>query len=205
MVVDNDQLIREFMHDILSREGHQVVTVVDGLSALDVLKNYVPDIMFVDLVMPNIDGKRLLKIIGQDERFQDAFLVVISSLLVDEDIDLAVLGAHAFIPKGPFNEMTRAVHSVLDRKDLKSTVSLSQEAFESVRRYPRQFEAELLSAKKHFEIILERMSEGIIEITSEGRIVYANPACISLINVPEERLLGSHFIELFAENDRPAQ
>ena len=87
MVVDNDQLMREFMHDILSRAGHQIVAVADGLSALDVLRSYVPEVMFVDLVMPNIDGRRLLKIIGRDERFKDALLVVISSLAIDEDVD----------------------------------------------------------------------------------------------------------------------
>ena len=37
LVVDNDRLILEFMKDILSKEGYQVVTAEDGLSALDIL------------------------------------------------------------------------------------------------------------------------------------------------------------------------
>ena len=38
LVVDNDQLILKFMNDILTKEGHQVITAKDGLSALDILK-----------------------------------------------------------------------------------------------------------------------------------------------------------------------
>ncbi len=50
--------------------------------------------------------------------------------------------------------------------------------------YPRHITKELLSIKKHFEVILEKMSEGILEINSEARIVYANPSAISLIGNP---------------------
>ena len=64
LVVDNDQTILEFMHDLLSKEGHEVVTAKDGLSALDVLEAHTPDVVFFDLVMPNIDGKKLCKISG---------------------------------------------------------------------------------------------------------------------------------------------
>ncbi|MBW2035199.1 MAG: hypothetical protein JRI94_16760 [Deltaproteobacteria bacterium] len=44
--------------------------------------------------------------------------------------------------------------------------------------HPRGITEELLSVKKHFEIILDKMSEGILEITSEGRIVYANSTAL---------------------------
>ncbi len=56
LAVDNDRIMRRFMTKLLEKEGHQVITAEDGLNALDILKNYTPDIMFVDLVMPNIDG-----------------------------------------------------------------------------------------------------------------------------------------------------
>jgi PAS domain S-box-containing protein len=45
------------------------------------------------------------------------------------------------------------------------------------------------------------MSEGILEVTSEGRIVYANPAAIALIGILEETLLASNFTDLFKETD----
>jgi CheY-like chemotaxis protein len=63
LVVDNDRIMRRFMTKLLEKERCQVVTAEDGLNALDILKTYTPDIMFVDLVMPNIDGEILCRII----------------------------------------------------------------------------------------------------------------------------------------------
>ncbi|MBW2169926.1 MAG: response regulator [Deltaproteobacteria bacterium] len=63
LVVDNDQFILEFIDDFLTKEGHQVVTAKDSLSALDILQAYTPEVMFIDLVMPNIDGRKLCQVI----------------------------------------------------------------------------------------------------------------------------------------------
>ena len=75
LVVDNDNFILEFMNDLLSKEGHQVLTAEDGLSALDILKTYTPDVIFIDLVMPNIDGKKLCEIIRGIERLKDSYII----------------------------------------------------------------------------------------------------------------------------------
>jgi CheY-like chemotaxis protein len=59
LVVDNHPVMLKFMEDLLSKEGHQVVTAEDGLSALDIVKTFSPEVIFVDLIMPNIEGKKL--------------------------------------------------------------------------------------------------------------------------------------------------
>ena len=63
LAVDDDQLIREFMDDLLSKEGYEVMTAEDGLSALDILKTHTPDVIFVNLIMPRIEGEILCRII----------------------------------------------------------------------------------------------------------------------------------------------
>jgi len=63
LVVDNHPVILKWMASLLEKEGHHVITAQDGLSAVDVLKAYVPDVMFVDLVMPNISGEKLCRIV----------------------------------------------------------------------------------------------------------------------------------------------
>ncbi|MEE8551670.1 MAG: response regulator [Desulfobacterales bacterium] len=202
LAVDNDRIMRRFMTKLLEKEGHQVITAEDGLNALDILKTYTPDIMFVDLVMPNIDGEMLCRIIRDMEKFNDTHLVILSSIATEEKINVAQLGANACIVKGPFNEMAKNVLSILDQLDLASTEFLSEEIIGIKSSYPRVATEELLSVKRHFEIILERISEGIIEINSEGRVVYANQFALSLINLPEKKLLGSHFVDVFSGDDR---
>ncbi len=57
------------------------------------------------------------------------------------------------------------------------------------------------TVEKHLNIVLEKISEGVIEITSDGRIIYANATALSFFNISEEKLLGSNLAELFAGDD----
>jgi PAS domain S-box-containing protein len=136
------------------------------------------------------------------QRFNDTYLVILSSIATEEEINFAQLGVNACIVKGPFNEMAKNILSILDQLELASADFLSEEIIGIKNSYPRVATEELLSVKKHFEVILEKISEGILEINSEGRIVYANQLAISMINLPEKKLLGSHFIDVFSGDDR---
>jgi len=202
MLVGNDRIILRFMTKLLEKEGYQVVTAADGLNALDVLKNYTPDVIFVDLIMPNIDGEALCRLIRDMPKLKDVYLIILSAITVEERTDISQFGANVIIAKGPFNEMAQHVICVLNQPDLASSRCLSGDVFGIKSVYPRGITKELMSIKKHFEIILERMSEGILEINSEGRIVYVNPAALLLINKLEKELLGSSFVDLFSGDDR---
>ncbi len=202
LVVDNDQIMRRFMTKLLEKERCKVVTAEDGLNALDILKTYTPDIMFVDLVMPNIDGEILCRTIRGMKKFNDTYLVILSAIAAEEQVDLAQLGVNACIAKGPFNEMAQNILAILEQLEHASSEFLSEEIIGIESIYPRGITEELLTAKRHFEIILERMSDGVLEINSEGRVVYANPFALSLTGIPEKKLLGFHFIDVFSGDDR---
>ena len=202
LVVDNDQIMRRFMTKLLEKERCQVVTAEDGLNALDILKTFTPDVIFVDLVMPNIDGEILCRIIRGNQKFKDTYIVILSAIAAEEQVDFSQLGVNACIAKGPFNEMAQNILSILDQLDLASSEFLSEKIIGIKGIYPRGITEELLTAKRHFEIIIERMSDGVLEINSEGRVVYANPFALALTGIPEKKLLGSHFIDVFSGDDR---
>ncbi|MCP4577247.1 MAG: response regulator, partial [Deltaproteobacteria bacterium] len=84
LVVDNDRLMLEFMADLFKEQGHEVVTAEDGLSALEALKDYVPDVAFLDLVMPNIRGDRLCRIIRSMPHLKHLFLVILSATALED-------------------------------------------------------------------------------------------------------------------------
>jgi len=201
LVIDNDTLILNFMDDILSREGHHLVKAEDSLAALDILETYTPDVIIVDLVMPNIDGKRLCKVIRGMEKLKDVYLVILSAAIAESEIDVFELGADICVAKGPINEMGRNIVNAINESSHPSSRPMPREVFGSEKIRPRIITKELLSVASQFEIILEKMSEGILKVTSQGRIVYANSKAVSLSHRPEEKLLGSHFTELFSEND----
>lgn len=202
LVVDNNLFILECMSDLLKKEGYQVLTARDGLTALDIIKIHIPDIIFIDLIMPNIDGKKLCQIIRRIPKLKDTSIAILSAVATEEKIDLAQLGADFYIAKERLGEMARHILAVLAQCERRNLEAYKEQIMIPESVSPREITKELLSIKKHFEIILESMSEGILEVTAERRIVFANSTAISMIGMSEEKLLGANFVELFNEFDR---
>jgi PAS domain S-box-containing protein len=202
LVVDNDPLMLKWMTNFLEKEGHQVLGAEDGLSALNILKTFTPEIIFTDLIMPNIDGERFCQIIRRDLELKEVFLVVLSATAAEEKADITQLGADLYIAKCSFDKMAKHVRVALSEADRRNTAVETRGVIGIEDTYPRQITKELLSFRKHFEIILKSMTEGILEITPQGRIVYCNPSAISLVGIHEEKLLASNFIDLFHDHDR---
>jgi len=203
LAVDNDPFILEFLKELLTGEGHEVLTANDGLHAVDVLDEYTPDIIFVDLVMPNIDGKRLCKIIRAMGKLENVYLVVLSATLEKEGKNLQELGVDQCISKGTLQEMTRDVLAAVQRPKMPPVIaSAPEKRLQSEPLAPKSLTEELFSIKKHFEVIFARMSEGIIEISQDNRVVYANPAALSVIGIPEEKLLASPISGVFPHEYR---
>ena len=202
LVVDNHPVMLKFMSNLLGKQGHQVLTAQDGLSALDLLKTFIPDVIFVDLVMPNISGEKLCRIIRSMPKMKEVFLVILSGIAAEQGIDFELLGINACIAKGPFDKLARHVLSILEKADIDGPGVRTKQVIGIEDIIQREVSKELISSRMHLESILNNMSEGILELNSEARIVYANPAAISLIGVSEETLISSTFTELFGEDQK---
>ena len=201
LVIDNDVLILEFVADLLPKDQYLVLTAKDGLSALEILKTHTPDIIFVDMVMPNISGTKLCRIFQGMERLRKTFVVILSATVAEEDVDYAAIGADACIAKGPLSEMANNILFVIEHPDIATSKCASGEVIGGKHNYARAITEELLSIKKHFETILDAMSDGILEVAPGGEIVYANKKAVSLTGIPEENLLGLPISEVLAGND----
>jgi len=202
LVVDNQPVMLRFMSGLLGREGHEILTAGDGLTALDILKTVVPDVIFVDLIMPHISGEKLCRIIRNMPRFEHVHIVIISAIAVEQTVNFTEFGANACIAKGPLNKMEHHILSILTQIDEKDEEALHEKILGFEEVYSREITKELLSIKQHFEVTLGSMSEGILEITTEGRILYANTAALSLFLIPEETLLTSYISGHFHVQDR---
>ena len=202
LVVDNNPMMLKFMSGMLQKKGHTVFSAEDGLSASGILKEHIPDVVFVDLIMPNISGKQLCRMIRQDPRLKDVRIVILSAVAAEEEPNLAELKADACIAKGSFKTMAENVTTVLNRLKTGDSEGLEKDIFGADFVAPRAISRELLSTQRHFEIILANMTEGILELSPDSRIVYANPVAASLLGKPEIVLLASEFTSLFQEEDR---
>lgn len=198
LVIDNHPLMLKFMDNLLTKAGYTVLTAKDGLEALRILQTDIPNVAFVDLVMPNISGDKLCGIMRSIPEFKDIYIVILSAIAAEEKVDFINMGADACIAKGPFDKMSFHIFDLLDRlKSNPGSCFKKVKGLEYITK--RHITKELLSFRKHLEIILSSMSEGIVEITSDAEIIYVNPAAVSLIGIPEENLLASDFADLMSD------
>ncbi|MBL7216191.1 MAG: diguanylate cyclase [Desulfobacteraceae bacterium] len=202
LVIDDDPVVLRYIDLLFSKEGYQVVKAEHGLVALDILKTYTPDVILVDMVMPNISGKKLCQLIRERERLKDVCLIILSATVAEEKIDLHELGADACIAKGPYEETAQHIFAVIDQQDAIPSQRFEGKILGIENVYPRRVTKELLGVKKHFERILEEISEGILELTHDGRVLYANPAALSLIPMFEGEFIGSHFAAIFGPEEQ---
>ena len=77
LVVDNHPVMLKFMANLLIKKGYKVKTAEDGLSALDILKTYLPEVIFIDLVMPNICGEKLCRILRSMPKLKNSYLIIL--------------------------------------------------------------------------------------------------------------------------------
>ena len=79
LVVDNDPVFLKLMTSFLQGLGYEVKTAFDGITALSVLKDFTPQVIFTDWIMHNIGGEKLCRILRNSPDYDDTFIVVISS------------------------------------------------------------------------------------------------------------------------------
>ncbi len=98
LIVDDDQLFRELLKEALEFEGHEVASAENGLAALALLEYSHPDIILLDIMMPELDGFGLLA-----ARKDQTPVIVISAIDTEDDrIKGYELGADDFLTK-PFS------------------------------------------------------------------------------------------------------
>jgi twitching motility two-component system response regulator PilG len=78
LVVDDSATVRKLISSKLEKCGHHVLTAVDGIEAIDVIENVVPDLVLLDIAMPRMDGYSVCKVIRAKESVKNVPVVMIS-------------------------------------------------------------------------------------------------------------------------------
>jgi len=102
LVIDDSNTIRKTAESLLARAGHQVSSAADGFESLAKIADDPPDLIFVDIMMPRLDGYQTCALIKNNRRFRSIPVVMLSSK--DGLFDKArgrIVGADAYLTK-PF-------------------------------------------------------------------------------------------------------
>lgn len=112
LLVDDDPFILNAYSSGLSRYGFSVYEAKDGQDAMDLLKDYIYDIVVLDLVMPKLSGFEVLKKLKKDVQLRKTPVVVLTNLNQDSDRqEVLGLGASDFLIKSEtsLNDLVNAI------------------------------------------------------------------------------------------------
>ncbi len=199
LIVDNNKMFLRLLSHFLEEQGYDVRCAEDGLAALRLFESFVPAVAFVDLVMPLIDGERLCRIIRKMPEFDAVALVIVSAIAAEAKVDFAGFGADACIAKGPFKAMQVHVSDVLSHLESGARAKLSSGIYGGDVTLERQITKELIAAGRHFQVTVDNMADGFLELTPDGVVIFANRMASVLLGVEAERLLAAPLAGCFDE------
>jgi len=116
LIIEDDEFFQKFYSTKLQENKVEVEIASDGEEGLVKMKNTIPDLVLLDLIMPKMDGFAVLTQRSQDEILKKIPVIVFSTLGQEKDVQNAQqLGANGYINKGSFdfNSMVETINQVM--------------------------------------------------------------------------------------------
>src|SRR5665647_2611638 len=119
LAVEDEPGMLEIIRVNLEQAGYNVVPAADGVQAYNALEGSKPDLVVLDLSMPNMSGFRFARLVRRDARWEKLPLIVVTAFAFEEVEDLANEKIDGFITK-PFDpaDLVSKVEYVLSRNEV---------------------------------------------------------------------------------------
>ena len=198
LVVDNDSFFVEFLTALLEKRQYEVIKAHDGKEGILKLEEGPFDVMFVDLVMPKIDGKEFIGSVRKKFSQGDFPIAAVSATLVEQVDRIFEIGATHYIVKGPLAQMEARIIEFLDKiesgpfSEYSVDLSLAME-----EAFPVQPVAELLETVDFYRAIIESAGVGLIVIDKDAKVIKANSLALDMLGRPIEDILNESIVDLF--------
>lgn len=195
LIIDDEKDIRELMQEIFAEEGYKVEVAANGEQARKQWQQFLPDIIFLDVWMPDVDGISLLKDIQQDESLQNTKVVMMSGHgTIETAIEATKLGAYDFLEK----PLSLAKLTVTAERAMENS-RLNQENRQLKQSFPEQF----MPVGKSKAIIqlretIERLSKFTMPIFVEGESGAGKHFLAQAIHKTSTRKQGP-LVEIYAD------
>lgn len=162
LLVDDEQLIIDSLTYSLKREGFDVEAVTDGLSAIKAIEDLNPDLIVLDLMLPDISGLEVCRRLRQS-RTTPVIMLTARGEEIDRVLGLEV-GADDYLAKPfSFRELLARIHATLRRVELDrhravpQQISLRKLSLDPVARRVFKDEEELQLSAREFDLLVVLM------------------------------------------------
>jgi len=117
LLVEDDPFLIDIYKTKLNESGYTIEVAKDGKEALLKMKELHPDLLILDIVIPNVDGWKVLKLIRKDKELSNVKIIILSNLGQKDEVEKAMkLGAERYLIKAHFtpSEVLQEVKKVLE-------------------------------------------------------------------------------------------
>lgn len=98
LIADDEPFLLDIAVEMLTADGHDVMTAADGDEALRLAREEKPDVALIDIMMPGVDGRKVVEELSSEPAMRDTRLVLYSSLS-EKEVSWRETGADAFRSK----------------------------------------------------------------------------------------------------------
>ena len=171
LVVDDQALMREHMHRLLVREGYDLAYATNGREALALVQSFSPDLVLLDVRMPEMDGFEVCSRLRSDPETADLPIIMVTAF-DDRDARLRGIevGADDFIPK-PYDSL-----------ELRARVR----TITRLNRYRR-----MVGERTKFQLLAERSATGYLLLNDQDHCLYANRQAREYLGLPQQTPLAA--------------
>ncbi|MBU1255311.1 response regulator [Patescibacteria group bacterium] len=103
LIIEDDPFLSEMYVAKFSKNNFEVEVAIDGEAGLAKVKEFIPDLILLDIVLPKMDGFEILKKIKSDSKFKNIPIVLLTNLGQNSEVEKGMsLGANEYIIKAHF-------------------------------------------------------------------------------------------------------
>lgn len=211
LTIDDEPAIRESFHLYLEDYGYRVLEAGDGRAGIALFESHHPDLVLVDLRMPEVDGLQVLNFIVSHS--PDTPIIVVSGTgVIDDAIQALRLGAWDYMLK-PVQDLSVLLHAVkrnLERsrlmrenrayqQHLEEQVAIRTEELQHANEEMREAYRQLKQSEEKYRSIFDSLTDVYFQVDLEGVIEELSPSIADNLGYEREQLLGRLFWDSFAD------
>ena len=177
LIVDDDERVRELFVACLKTKGYEVREATAGLQGLEMARKFLPDLVLLDVRLPDVSGVEVCRQIKNDPALADVFVALCSgeATEVEHKVDGLQVGADEYLIK-PFGlqELLARVRTLLRLRDTTAALRASEE---------------------HYRRLIDILPDAICLISPQGRLISVNSQAVAMLGYdsPAELLNKSVF------------
>ncbi|WP_416671909.1 EAL domain-containing response regulator [Egbenema bharatensis] len=208
LVVDDTPENLQLLATTLTEQGYEVRGVVSGAMALRVARSVVPDLILLDILMPEMDGYEVCRILKTDERTCEIPVIFLTALVeVLDKVKAFAVGGVDYIVK-PFQaaEVLVRIETHLSLQAANQQVrqlntALEQRVRERTEALERQ-NLQLQESEARFRLIAENMSDLVCVHGLKAQYLYLSPSCHTVLGYELDELLETTPYDLIHAEDQ---